>query len=290
MIDSHCHLNFKAFNNDWQQVAERAFAGGVKGIVNVGSNLETSQRAVEISNNFPLNKGEHKGVLPNLYAAIGLHPIHVADEEFDISKYEDLIKQCHCEEQSDVAILSSLNFKPLTLNSCVVAIGETGIDLYHNSKNIDQQREVFIESIYLANINKLPVIIHNRQAGEEILEVLENHQPRYGGVMHFFSENFEYAQKLFDMGILISFTGAITLNNVDDITIEVIKKAPLDKILIETDAPYVVPRRQKNKKIKRNEPAFVVEVAQKIAEIKNIDLAEVESQTTQNTIDLFNLK
>jgi len=285
MIDSHCHLNFKAFKNDWQQVAERAFNSGVKGIINIGSQLETSKKAVKIARQYQ----DHIIEDGKLLTAIGLHPIHVADEEFDISKYEDLIKQCHCEEQSDVAILSSLNLKPLTLNSCVVAIGETGIDLYHNPENINAQREVFIESIDLANKNKLPVIIHNRQAGEEILEVIENHQPRYGGVMHFFSENWQYAQKLFDLNILISFTGAITLNNVDDKTIEVINKAPLDKILIETDAPYVVPRRQKNKKIKRNEPAFVVEVAQKIAEIKNIDLAEVESQTTQNTIDLFSL-
>lgn len=294
-IDSHCHLNFKAFKNDWHEVAERAFCGGVKGIINVGSNYETSHRAIEIaSQSFPLDKGELKGVLPRLYASIGLHPIHVNDEEFNTLKFEQLI--CHPEsrrepfgsnEGSDLTPTSHQSL--VTNHSPVVAIGETGIDLYHDSNTLVKQQEVFIKSIDLANKHYLPVIVHNRNAGAEVLNILLFNRPRYGGVMHFFSEDWDYAQKIFDLGLIISFTGAITLKNIDNKTIDVIKKAPLCKIMVETDAPYVVPEPMKSNGTKRNEPAFVAEVAKKIAEIKNIDIDKVASQTTKNTIELFSL-
>jgi len=279
MIDSHCHLNFKAFRNDWREVAGRAFSGGVNGIINVGSNLETSHRAIRLS----------KILTGKLFASIALHPIHVANERFDIGSYENLITDsCHPDREQRVeGSLSTLNFLPSTFNSRVIAIGETGIDLYHAPENLEAQRAVFIQLIDLANKYHLPVIVHNRNAGAEVLEVLRNHKPQYGGVVHFFSEDWEYAQQLFDIGIIISFTGAITLNNIRSDTIEVIKKAPLNKILIETDSPFVVPEPMKSQGVTRNEPRFVCEVAKKIAEIKKISVDDVASVTTQNTTNLF---
>jgi len=261
LIDTHCHLNFKAFDADWRSAAERAFDADVKGIINVGSNYGTSVRAIELARQYRvrnLNEGK-------LFAAVGLHPIHVGDEDFEVERY-----------------------KKLTEDSNVVAIGETGLDLYHNPDSVKRQTEVFQQLLSLAGQIDKPIIIHNRQAGMEILKILRDAN-RTRGVMHFFSEDWAYAQKLLDMGLYLSFTGAITLDNIGASTIEVIKKAPLDRIMIETDAPYVVPRRQKNKGIKRNEPAFVTEVAQRIAEIRGIDTAEVARLTTQSAINLFGL-
>jgi len=263
LIDTHCHLNFKAFNDDWQETAQRAFDNGVRGIVNIGSNYETSVKAVKLASAYR-GKSLADG---KLYAAIGLHPIHVSDEEFDVGQYEKLIADPYA-----------------------VAVGETGLDLFHNPEDLGKQKDVFRQFLDLAYRSQRAVVIHNRAAGGEIMKILESIPSLPRGVMHFFSEDWQYAKKLFDLGFYISFTGAITLSNVDAKTIEVIKKAPLDKIMIETDAPYVVPHKQKNKKIKRNEPAFVTEVAARIAEIKNIGIDEVAARTTQTAIELFGLQ
>lgn len=263
LIDTHCHLNFKPFKSDWESVANLAFGADVRGIINVGSNIDTSARAVEMARGYrdrKLSDGK-------LYAAVGLHPIHVGDEDFDIGKY-----------------------RKLASDPTVVAIGETGLDLFHSPKSLDQQKEVLIEFLSLAREVDKPIIIHNRQAGAEILEVLDATENLPRGVMHFFSEDWAYAQKLLELGYYLSFTGAITLDNIGADTVEVIKKVPLDRIMVETDAPYVVPRHQKDQGIKRNEPAFVVEVAERIAKIRGISIEKVANQTTQNAIVLFGLK
>ena len=272
-VDTHCHLNFKAFDADWRSAAERAFDVNVKGIVNVGSNYSTSVRAVELARQY------RDGKLDNgkLFAAVGLHPIHVSalaktpsrdrgDEDFRIDEY-----------------------KKLAQDPSVVAIGETGLDLFHTPDSVERQKEVFQQLLFLAGQIDKPVIIHNRQAGKEVIEVLASAKKPARGVMHFFSEDWAYAQKLLDMGLYLSFTGAITLDSIGTDTIEVLKKMPLERIMIETDAPYVVPRKQKSEDIKRNEPAFVVEVAARIAEIRGIGIAEVARLTTQNAINLFGL-
>ncbi len=260
LVDTHCHLNFKAFNSDWREVAQRAFDAGVKGIINVGSNYDTSVRVVELARQYYGGKIDDG----KLYAAVGLHPIHVADEDFSIGAYKELAQ-----------------------DPTVVAIGETGLDLFHNPHTLDRQKDVLIEYLALASELNKPVIIHNRQAGAEVLEVINavNNLPR--GVMHFFSEDWAYAQKLLELGFYLSFTGAITLGSIGADTIEVIKKVPLDRVMIETDAPYVVPQRYKDKHITRNEPAFVAEVAHRLAEIKKVEVDEIARLTTQNAIELF---
>ena len=250
-IDTHAHLNFEDFENDYSQVIEKAFKAGVKNIINVGSNLETSKKAVEIAK-------EYQG----LYAAVGLHPIHIKEEVFD--------------EQA---------FLKLAKDKKVVAIGETGLDYYYDSSNAVNQKEVFSEHLKIATQLSKPVILHSRDAGQDVLSVLMNQRPLPKGVMHCFSEDWQFAKVILDMGFYLSFTGLITFTKNQN-TFEVIREVPLEKIMIETDCPLATPEPYRGK---RNEPAFVVEVAKKIAEIKKIPLSKVAEQTSKNAIELFKL-
>ena len=250
-IDTHAHLNFKAFNNDWQEVIERAKEAGVS-IINVGSNLKTSQKAIEIAKNYK------KGV----YAAIGLHPIHVKDEDFDENKFLEFAK-----------------------DPKVVAIGETGLDYYAGRKNIEQQKEIFYKLIRIAGQVNKPIIVHNRDAGEDVMSVLLSLRNPPKGVMHCFAENWQYAKLILDLGMLISFTGLITFTKNTE-TLRVVKDVPLERLMIETDSPFMTPEKYRPA---RNEPAYVIEIAKKMAEIKKIPLEKVAKQTTENAKKLFKL-
>ncbi|MBI5733889.1 MAG: TatD family hydrolase [Candidatus Kerfeldbacteria bacterium] len=277
MVDTHCHLNFRAFKDDLEACLSRASEVGVNYMINPGSQYDTSKRSVELAKKYD-----------NLYAAIGLHPIHLfamevdegedhfatRAEVFDYEKYRDLAKP----------------------DSKVVAIGECGLDYFHlpPGRTIAEVRAVQIEllkqQIKLATDLNLPMIFHCREAYEDLLEVLQAEvkqgQLPQGGVVHCFLGDREQAQAFLDLGLLLSFTGIITFKNVKPELIEVIKQTPLDKIMIETDAPYLAPAPHRGQ---RNEPAFVAEVAKKIADIKGISLAEVDKTTTENAQRLFRL-
>lgn len=250
-IDTHSHLNFKAFDNDWKEAILHANENNVGAIINVGSNLKTSKKAIEIAEK-----------TDNVFAAIGLHPIHVKDEAWPEADFEKLVK-----------------------HKKVVAIGETGLDYYYDKGSIDLQREIFEKSLSLATNNSKPVIFHSRDASEDILSILMSQKILPKGVIHCFQGNWQMAQALLDMGLLISFTGLITFSKNQE-TFEVIEKMPLDRIMIETDCPYMTPDPYRGK---RNEPAYIIEVAKKIAKIKKIPLEKVEAQTTKNAIELFKL-
>lgn len=249
-IDTHAHLNFKSFNSDYVQTLERAFNVGVKRIILPGSNLQTSKRAVEIARTDE-----------NIYAAVGLHPIHVKDEKF------------------------GSDFEKLAKDKKVVAIGETGLDYYYDRTSSDLQKELFQKHLKLANLLSKPVIIHCRDAYEDVLSILTSQNPLPKGVMHCYLSNWDYAKILIDMGFLIGFTGIITFTK-DYELLDAVKNIPLDKILIETDAPYLTPESHRGQ---RNEPAYVIEVAKKIAEIKKISVEEVAEQTTKNAEELFKI-
>ena len=251
-IDTHAHLNFKDFSNDSSQAIERAFKAGIRGIINVGSNFKTSQKAIKIAKNY------EKGI----YAAIGLHPIHVEEEVF---KENDFLK--------------------LAREKKVVAIGETGLDYYYDKSQVHKQEEVFRQHLQIAVKSSKPIILHSRDAAQDVLTILMTQSPLPRGVMHCFQENWEFAKVILDMGFYISFTGLITFAK-NYATFEVIKEMPLDRLLIETDCPYLTPEPYRGK---RNEPAYVIEVAKKIAEIKKIPLEKVAEQTTKNAIELFKL-
>lgn len=249
-IDTHSHLNFKAFDNDYDAAINRAINAGISKIIIVGSNLETSKKALEIAKKHP-----------KVYAAIGLHPIHVLDENFN------------------------KDFEKLAENKKVVAIGETGLDYYYTKETKEKQKELFLNHLRLAHKLQKPIILHNRDAGEDILSLITSQSPMPKAVMHCFSENWDYAQVLLEMGILISFTGIITFTKNYD-NLKVVENIPLDKLMIETDCPYLTPEPYRGQ---RNEPAYVVEIAKKIAAIKKIDISKVEKQTTKTAEEFFKI-
>jgi TatD DNase family protein len=248
LFDTHCHLNFSDFDKDRDEVIKRALNAGVW-MINIGSDFENSKMAVEITEKYK------EGV----YAAVGLHPSDV-----------------------DVVGNSVSDIYELAKHPKVVAIGECGLDLKSQKSNLKSQKALFIKQIELALEVDKPLMIHCRDAHEQVIEILREHKDVQGNI-HFFSGTREQAQKYFDLGFSISFTGVITFANQYD---EIIKKAPLEKIMIETDAPFVAPSPYRGQ---RNEPLYVKEVVKKIAEIKNISYEEIARITTQNTLKFFNL-
>lgn len=275
MIDTHCHLNFLAYKDDREQVFKRANEAGVAKVINVGSQWDTSLRSVEMA------------ATEGYYAAIGLHPIHLFEQEvdeeeshfttraevFDYKKYFDLAKS----------------------SNKVVAVGECGLDYFWWPKDKSQaevkamQAKLFSEQINLAVELKLPLITHCREAYTDLLNIIKEHKQqgqKVNGVSHCFLGNRQEAKEFLDLGFMLSFTGIITFKNVNPELLEVIKETPIDRIMIETDSPYLAPTPYRGK---RNEPSFVVEVAKKIGEIKGLSLEEVDKITTTNAEKFFNM-
>lgn len=249
LFDIHCHLNFSDFNKDRGEVIKRALDVGVW-MINIGSDFENSKMAVEIAEKYK------EGV----YTSVGLHPNDNKKEIFDINKYHELAN-----------------------HPKVVSIGECGIDLYRCDKNdFKRQKELFIRHIELAQETGKPLMIHCRDAHEQVIEILREHKDVQGNI-HFFSGTWEQARKYFDLGFTISFTGVITFANQYD---EIIKKAPLDKIMIETDAPFVAPAPYRGK---RNEPLYVQETAKRIAKIRGLSYEKVAEATTKNALIFFRI-
>ncbi len=256
-IDTHCHLNFKAFEGDYLAAAQRAAAKGVEKIIVVGSDPTTSSQAIEICQKINAKQKDFA------FAAVGIHPTHT--------------------DRDDFSAIEAIAEDPL-----VVAIGETGFDFYHDleKKTAKEQADLFFRHIELAGRLHKPLIIHNRNADSEILETI-SHVQIEKGVFHCFSTDHNFAKTVLEMGYLISFTGNITYGNKK--LKKVIERTPLEKIMIETDSPYIVPEPIRSEGTKQNEPAFVAEVAKRLALVKNIDISEVARQTTQNAHDFFNI-
>lgn len=270
LIDTHAHVNFKAFNEDYADVLKRALDKNIW-VVNVGSQMETSQKAIDIANEY------EKGV----YALAGYHPAHVMNhmddnrpEELDINKLEEMLKQ-----------------------EKVVGIGETGLDFYRLPKDKEdeimrKQKEVFQQHLDLAVKYNYPVTCHCRDEREEgdayreILEMLNDYKGKVKAVIHCFSEDWEIAKKYLDSGIMISFTGICTFTKKAEEVQEVVKNMPLDKMMLETDSPYLSPEPVRGE---RNEPKNVEHIARKVAELKGIMFEEVAEQTTKNAKEFFNI-
>ena len=251
LFDIHSHLNFPDFNKDRGDVIKKMKEENIWTIC-VGADKKTSQECVELAE-------KHE----NIFASIGLHPTD-NDEIFDIDYYRELAK-----------------------HPKVVAVGETGLDYYRieNRELRIKQVEIFIKHIELAlELNK-PLMIHCRDAHDDVIEILKAKslklKANLRGNIHFFSGVWEQAQKYFDLGFSISFAGPITFSNQYN---ETIKNAPIDKIMIETDSPFVAPTPYRGK---RNEPIYVIEIAKKLAEIKNLSLEKVIKQTTRNAKEVF---
>ncbi|KKR89171.1 MAG: metal-dependent DNase [Candidatus Wolfebacteria bacterium GW2011_GWA2_42_10] len=270
LFDAHTHVNFNAFKNDWREVIDKALKNNIW-LVNVGSQSTTSKRAVEIAQNY------EKGV----YAAVGLHPAHLFETEVDRLEAGEKIQYKTRGEDFDKNY-----YLELAKNEKVVAIGECGLDYYRikDEKSKIKQKEVFIKHIKLANEIDKPLMIHCRQAFDDSIEILKSEvQNLKPGVIHFFTGTLDDAKKLLAMGFYFTFGGLITFNRDFD---EIIRYIPLEKILLETDAPYVAPASYRGQ---RNEPAHIIETAKKLAEIKGLSLEKISEQTVKNSLLAFGL-
>lgn len=254
LFDTHVHLNAKQFKDDREEVIQRAFRNGVQYMVVVGFNQETIPLAIEIAEKYE-----------TIYAAVGWHPVDAIDmTDDDLTWIEEL-----------------------SAHSKVVAIGEMGLDYHWDHSPQDVQKEVFRKQIRLAKKVQMPIIVHNREATEDIIEILrEEGAEDVGGIMHCYNDSVRYVEACLDMDFYISLGGTVTFKNAP-LPQEVAAHVPLDRLLIETDAPYLAPHPNRGK---RNEPAYVQLVAQKIADIRNISFEQVSEITTNNAFKLFRLK
>ena len=281
-IDTHAHVNFNAFKDDAEEVIRRSLDNDTWMIL-VGSEYKTSNRALHFANKY------QRGV----YAAVGLHPIHLEEGVVDSQEEDNSYNFVPRKEDFDYG-----SYEKLAKFEKVVAIGEIGLDYYHIDPTKDvvavkkKQHEVFAQQLLLARSLDLPVIIHCRQAHDDLLEILEEFKKEYGhiiptdrpwGVVHCFSGDEDLAWKYFRLGLLISFTGLITFSKQWD---ELIRKIPLDKVMIETDTPYMTPEPYRGQ---RNEPVLVQYVAKRIAEIKNMKIEKVAEVTFENARQLFRI-
>ena len=255
-IDTHCHLDFPDFEHDREVVIKRAQAAGVKYLINVSSGVSSNVKTLELSRSFPL-----------IFSALGVHP--------------------HEAESVDKVILDRI--KSMAANSKkVVAIGEVGLDFYRNISNPDKQAEIFQEFLMLAASLKLPLIIHCRDAQDRVLEILKENISLLdsGGVFHCFSGDKSFLEEVLSLNFYISFTANITYPKSGELC-EIVKIAPIEKILLETDSPFLSPQAKRGS---RNEPANVLAVAEKIAQLKGLSPEDVSRITGLNACQLFGLE
>lgn len=251
LIDSHAHLEMVDFDSDRNEVIGRAAKAGVDLIITVGTTLKDCEKAVLIAH-------QHETV----YAAIGVHPHEVKD--IDGTTYDGL--------------------RRLSKKEKIVAYGEIGLDFFRNLSPRDVQIRRFGEQLELAGEMRLPVIIHDREAHKETLEILKGWKGN-GGVVHCFSGDYRMAQKCIDMGFYISIPGAVTFGKSEKLR-EVVEHIPITSLLLETDAPYLTPHPNRGK---RNEPAYVIHTARKVAAIKGLSFEQIASVSSQNTRTLFGI-
>ncbi|MEJ9152400.1 TatD family hydrolase [Bacillus smithii] len=253
LFDTHVHLNDEQFSDDLDEVIDRAKEAGVEKMVVVGFDRPTIEKAMKLVDQYYF-----------LYASIGWHPVDAIDmTEADLEWIEKL-----------------------TSHPKVVAIGEIGLDYHWDKSPKEVQKEVFRKQIRLAKKVKLPIIIHTREATQDTIEILkEEGAHEVGGIMHCFSGSVETARECINMNFYISLGGTVTFKNAKKPK-EVAAEIPLEKLLIETDCPYLAPHPYRGK---RNEPALVKLVAEQIAELKGIPYEEVARKTTENAQKLFGI-
>jgi TatD DNase family protein len=255
IVDSHCHLDFEDFRDDLPSILKSARDAGIIAMVCVGSggDLATAERAVALANRES-----------DVFAAIGIHPHDVA--------------------KMTPEMWSGLT--ELAKDPRVVGIGETGLDYFYDHSPRDVQRDVFLRFLRLASSAAKPVICHVRDAHEDAAQILHSGPiPEAGGVIHCFTGNVEHARKYLDLGLYLSFSGVLTFKKADDLRAAA-AYAPPDRILVETDAPYLAPIPHRGK---RNEPAFVVRTLEALAEVRGMGFPRAAEATTANALRLFRL-
>jgi len=248
MIDTHCHINDIKYDSDVKEVISRAVESGVEKMICVGTDLKTSEKAIELADKYS-----------EIYATVGYHP----------------------HESKDAQKGYLYEFEEMSKNSKVVAIGESGLDYHYNISPENIQKKIFREQIELSQDIKLPIIMHNRNSSDDLLSIVESTNLEYG-VVHCFSENWEVADTLISKNIKLSFTGMVTF--VKDPIHEVLEKIDLKDFFLETDSPYLAPTPHRGK---RNEPSLIKFIAEHIADVKQISSEEVINQTTKNALNFF---
>jgi TatD DNase family protein len=255
LIDTHAHLDMKEFDNDRDEVIARAFAAGVTKIITVGTDISSSRKVIQLADKYP-----------QIYAGVGIHP-------------HDAVRVT----QSFIPLLKELAKHPK-----VVAIGETGLDFYRNYSPKEAQFAVLREQLELASEINLPIIIHTRHAAHETIQIIGEWVKRHPivarprGVIHCFSEDAPTAKKFLEFGFYISFTGSVSYPQSK--AAAVAKTIPINKIMVETDCPFLPPQKYRSK---RNEPSYVVLTAERLADALGISLEKFAAQTSENALLLF---
>lgn len=253
LVDSHCHLDridLSPYEGSLDAAVNAATARGVERMLCIGIDLSNAPTVVAIAEKFP-----------QIYASVGIHPLDIADE-----------------------ICSKQTLLELADHPKVVAIGETGLDYYYSSERKTDQQQSFAQHLQVSASCGKPTIVHTRDARADTLTLIAEYgAPEVGGVLHCFTESWEMAEAALDMGYYISFSGIITFKNAAELR-EVVRRVPMSRILVETDSPYLAPVPYRGKK---NEPKYVVEVAECVAELKGMSFNEVAQQTTANFDQLF---
>ncbi len=256
LVDTHCHLDMQAYSDDLDTVLTRAGESGISSVVTIGVDLPSSRAAVALAR-------QHN----TIFATIGIHP-HDAAQATE-NTYEQLARLYHD-------------------NKTVIAgYGEIGLDYVKIHSPVDIQKKHLTRQLQLAAGLHLPVVIHNREADDDTYTILREHGPlQNSGVMHCFSGDLEYAKKIIDLGMYISIPGIVTFKNAEKLK-TVAQKIPLERMLIETDGPFLTPHPFRGK---RNEPAFVLFTAAEIAKLRGLPVEEIAYHTSENATELFNLK
>ena len=252
LIDSHAHLDDRAFGKDRAAVIARAFAEKI-GVITIGSDLRSSREAVHLAE-------RHR----RIWATVGAHP--------------------HGAKRIDASTLEE--FQQLAKRDVVVAIGEIGLDYYRDLSPRDVQRRVFRQQLGLARRVDLPVCLHNRESTDDLLGILREAGDEHRGVVHSFLGDSDLAREFLDLGLHLGIGGPVTFAKNDALR-EAVKGVPAERLLIETDCPYLTPVPYRGR---RNEPSYVVHVAEDIAGLKGISVEDISRQTTQNAVRLFGLK
>lgn len=253
MIDSHAHLDEERFDEDRDELIKSLKENAISYVINPSSDMETSRRVVELSNKYD-----------NIFAAVGIHP-HDAEgfKEEDLDELRELSK-----------------------DERVVAIGEIGLDYYYDNSPREIQKEVFRKQLQLSHELDLPVIIHTRDAMGDTYDILKEFEGRVRGVMHCYTGSIEMAEKFMKLGFYISLAGPVTFKNAVNVR-EMAKQIPLERLLIETDSPYLAPVPNRGK---RNDPTNVRYVADMLANLKEIQIDKIIEHSRENTVKLFSLK
>ena len=252
LVDSHCHINFDPLGEEVEQVIQRAHEKGVNRMICVSVNLEDYPQVLDLATRYD-----------NVYASVGVHPNE--------------------QERRDPGVAELLS---LAVDDHVVAVGETGLDYYRTEEKMDWQHDRFRRHIEVAKQCGKPLIIHTRESSDDTLTIMEEEGARdAGGVMHCFVEDWDTARRAMDLDFYISFSGIVTFKSAIELQ-EVAKKVPLDRMLVETDSPYLAPVPYRGK---TNEPGYTRYVAEFIADLRSMDLEELAAATTANCEKLFAL-